>query len=509
MENHCNGSCATVTGPAANVAKARDGTPPIWGRRCSIPLTRVIQCLVATLLLAASTPQAGFPVSVAGPAEQAVREFYDSIGDKRCARAVELRTHYDVAQCLRISDVEIRHTALRYSDERVAVVFVDVAYTESGRPGDSRMSFTGLVTLRRDERGWIIDGGSYRSRLALAEYLRQVAGVLQIPAGSTAASDTRTAAYPATRFGSGAVLENLWSRAALRGAPEDRRIRRVAPPDTSPPERVIAVHALPALGSPLRGSIRRVQPADGEKLVALSFDLCERADERTGYDYVIVDYLRDQGIKATFFAGGKWMRSHPEQAMQLMADPLFEVGNHAWTHGNLRVLQGKRMQEQILWTQAQHELLWERLLARARPLGIPDKEMHKIPAVPSLFRFPYGTCDREALGAVADAGLAAIQWDVVSGDAVRGMSSKAVVRNVLQGVRPGSIVLFHANARGHGTAEALPTIVTRLQQAGYRFLTVSELLRAGQPVAVDQCYELRPGDNRHYDAIYGEGTGGR
>jgi peptidoglycan-N-acetylglucosamine deacetylase len=93
------------------------------------------------------------------------------------------------------------------------------------------------------------------------------------------------------------------------------------------------------------GSIRRVVPRDGARLVALAFDLCERADQISAYDAAVVDFLRAQRVAATFFAGGKWMRTHAERAMQLIADPLFEVGNHAWTHGNLRILSGKRTEE--------------------------------------------------------------------------------------------------------------------------------------------------------------------
>ena len=97
--------------------------------------------------------------------------------------------------------------------------------------------------------------------------------------------------------------------------------------------------------------------------ITLTFDLCEQADEVTGYDGELVDTLRAQGVKATFYAGGKWMRSHPERTLQLMADPLFELGNHAWTHGNLRVLQGAEMANQIRWTQAEYERLRDQLLA--------------------------------------------------------------------------------------------------------------------------------------------------
>ena len=76
------------------------------------------------------------------------------------------------------------------------------------------------------------------------------------------------------------------------------------------------------------------------KLIALTFDLCEQPGEIAGYDGAIFDYLRANGIKATFFAGGKWMRSHAERAQQLMSDPLFEMGNHSEAHRNLKLLSG-------------------------------------------------------------------------------------------------------------------------------------------------------------------------
>ncbi|WP_069472231.1 polysaccharide deacetylase family protein [Candidatus Marithrix sp. Canyon 246] len=40
-----------------------------------------------------------------------------------------------------------------------------------------------------------------------------------------------------------------------------------------------------------------------KKIIALTFDLCERTKERTGYDAAIVNYLRKHHIKATFYAG--------------------------------------------------------------------------------------------------------------------------------------------------------------------------------------------------------------
>jgi peptidoglycan-N-acetylglucosamine deacetylase len=38
---------------------------------------------------------------------------------------------------------------------------------------------------------------------------------------------------------------------------------------------------------------------------------------------------------------------------------------------------------------------------------------------------------------------------------------------------------------------------------GYEFVTVSELLAAGEPVIVDSCYDSRPGDTDKYDFLFG------
>ena len=297
-----------------------------------------------------------------------------------------------------------------------------------------------------------------------------------------------------------------WSPEQLRGAPNEKTARKLSKVDLEPPGRTAPLTTLPPLAPEYRGSIRRVDVEGDEKLLALTFDLCEQSNEISGYDAEIINYLRDNGVQATFFAGGKWMRSHPEKTMQLMADPLFELGNHSWTHGNLRVIQGERMIRQITWAQAQYELLWERLADRATGMGLHESVMDGIPKVPTLFRFPYGTCNAASLQALAERGLAAIQWDVVTADPVKAQSARAIAQAVLRQAKPGSIVICHANGRGWNTARALPMFIPEMRKRGFRFVTVSELLVSGRPVAQDECYEMHPGDNKRYDKIFGEGT---
>jgi len=98
-------------------------------------------------------------------------------------------------------------------------------------------------------------------------------------------------------------------------------------------------------------------------------------------------------------------------------------------------------------------------------------------------------CNPESLRAVANNGMLAIQWDVSSGDPSPGLSPKLMARHVLAAVRPGSIVLFHANGRGWHTQSALPKIVAAPRAQGYEFATVSEL-RGGS-----KC-DFRPSETR-------------
>ena len=296
----------------------------------------------------------------------------------------------------------------------------------------------------------------------------------------------------------------VFEASELAGSQQEKLPGKLGAPDPSGPGREMPQRVAPPLAQELRGSIRRVDTG-GRKLVALTFDLCELSDQRAGYDAPLVAVLREQKAPATFFAGGRWMRSHPERAMQLMADPLFELGSHAWTHGNFGVLGKEAMARQIDWTQAQYELLREDLsaLAGKRGAGEAVKGVRESIAV---FRFPYGRCSAQALEMLAARGLVAVQWDVNMMDAAKTRTAEAIVRDALRLVRPGSIVLGHANGFGHSTAEALRSLIPALREKGYEFVTVSALLAAGKAVTAQDCYDSRPGDTSVYDAQFGEGT---
>jgi peptidoglycan-N-acetylglucosamine deacetylase len=263
--------------------------------------------------------------------------------------------------------------------------------------------------------------------------------------------------------------------------------------DRAEPARALAPFG--PLAANMRGAIRRVELPKGKKLIALTLDLCEQTGEIAGYDGAIFDYLRAQGVKATLFTGGKWMRSHDARFRQLMSDPLFEIGNHAAAHRNLRLLTGDTLDNEITGPQRAYESI--RADATANQCLAP--KIATLPPRLDLFRFPYGACNEASLSAVNDAGLMAIQWDVSTGDPSPGTTAQQIADEMIHGVKPGSIIIAHANGRGVHTAAGLPLAIPKLKAMGYQFVTVSELLAAGKPVVVSTCYNSKPGDTDRYD----------
>jgi peptidoglycan-N-acetylglucosamine deacetylase len=305
-------------------------------------------------------------------------------------------------------------------------------------------------------------------------------------------------------FAPGAMsAEVCWSPQELRDVEGGQSIQKDVSRAYVPVPRSQVASAPPSF-RPVRGAIRRVNlPQGAPKLVALTFDLCEQPYEVAGYQGKIVDFLRDRSVKATFFAGGKWMLTHARRAQQLMSDPLFEVANHSWEHRNLRIITGAKLDDEIRGAQAAYELTRAQLVSRQCVARDGKALQRAVPSRMSLFRFPFGACNAKALEAVGENGLYAVQWDVSSGDPDRNVSVRAMVDTVSKAVRSGSIVLFHANGRGWSTAEALPIIVSELAAANYKFVTVSELLTypGAKWDVSESCYDAHQHDTDRYDGL--------
>jgi peptidoglycan/xylan/chitin deacetylase (PgdA/CDA1 family) len=190
-----------------------------------------------------------------------------------------------------------------------------------------------------------------------------------------------------------------------------------------------------------------------ERAVALTFD--DGPHPRTCT--AILDVLREEGVRATFFPVGFRLKEYPALLDRMIADG-HEVGNHTWDHRRLTAVDPEK--------------------ARREVRNVRTFVYERTGFTPQLVRPPGGTYDTRVLEMCRDEGFKVCLWTANAGDWKR-MHTDEIADKVLEQVHPGSIVLMHDEFMQ--TPSALPKIIHGLRDRGYRFVTASEMLGAPPP----------------------------
>lgn len=200
-----------------------------------------------------------------------------------------------------------------------------------------------------------------------------------------------------------------------------------------------------------------------DHIIALTFD------DGPGPDTAhILNILRNEQVRATFFLGGANAEKAPE-LVQRMAAEGHCIGNHAYSHQRFLGRSPEWMTREITSTTAAVDSVRSDRVAGA-DFG-PTR----------LFRPPYGLRWFGLAAVLNRLGMKMIMWDVNSEDWKR--TPDQIVARVLKLSRPGSIVLLHdgmppteSGNRGN-TALALPGIIRGLSK-NYRLVTIPEMLQS-------------------------------
>lgn len=190
---------------------------------------------------------------------------------------------------------------------------------------------------------------------------------------------------------------------------------------------------------------RKTQMDEEIKKVALTFDDGPNPD----YTGVLLDGLKERGIKANFFVLGSEVERYP-QLVKRASEEGHLIGVHAYRHVNLCQLSDAQAVEQIDRTNG----------AIYRATG----------QYASYIRPPYG-CWKEDLD--YEVQMVEVLWDIDPRDWAT-TSSDLVVQRVLNEVEENSIILLHDASKS--SVQAAFTIIDTLQKQGYTFVTVEELL---------------------------------
>ncbi len=210
-----------------------------------------------------------------------------------------------------------------------------------------------------------------------------------------------------------------------------------------------------------------------KKQIALTFDAdmtqamknkLLKGKVKSWYNKQIIDILNSTNTKATIFLTGMWIELYPEETKMFAANPLFELGNHSYSHGSfygqcygLKPVTEANFQTEMQKTQ---DLL-------LRNTGVQNH----------LFRFPGGCYNNNALAVANNLDLRVIQWDVIGGDGFT-KRNNTIAKRVLQKTKNGSIIIFHLHGGPYAphTAEVLTPIISKLKGEGYEFVKISDLL---------------------------------
>ncbi len=187
-----------------------------------------------------------------------------------------------------------------------------------------------------------------------------------------------------------------------------------------------------------------------EKKIALTFDAAWGNDDTAK----ILEILAKHNVHVTFFMTGGWVESYPEDVKAILAAG-HDLGNHSENHKNMSQISDEEKKQELM--------------------SVHDKVKELTGYEMFLFRPPYGDYDNAVISVAEECGYYPIQWDVDSLD-WKDYGVDSIINTVCnhKHLGNGSIILCHNGAKY--TAEALDTLITTLQDAGYEFVPLSELI---------------------------------
>lgn len=186
------------------------------------------------------------------------------------------------------------------------------------------------------------------------------------------------------------------------------------------------------------------------KLIALTFD----DGPYPIFTPMLLDVLRDAHVPATFFLIGRDAEQWPEITRRIESDGN-EIADHTYSHPDLDQESDAQVRTEIL---KGRDALW-RLTAD--------------PAVRTLMRPPHGRYTERTLKIAQSLGYSVVLWTDDSGD-WRTLTAPEIEHHLLEHATAPEIVLLHNGKLA--TIEALPSVIAQFERAGYRFVTVSDLL---------------------------------
>lgn len=176
----------------------------------------------------------------------------------------------------------------------------------------------------------------------------------------------------------------------------------------------------------------------------------------------ILNILRDNNIKATFFVLGSQVEVFPETTNRIYNEGHF-IANHGYSHMYSNIYQSP---EQVLneYNQCNKTI--------ANIINVPEYNSH-------LFRFPggsiggkYAEIKNQAIPLLEENNILHIDWNSLTGDSEQVNPTEEYLMDNLQKTTQGKnslVILMHDSQAKRITVDFLPKVIEYLRQQGYEF----------------------------------------
>ena len=179
----------------------------------------------------------------------------------------------------------------------------------------------------------------------------------------------------------------------------------------------------------------------------------------------ILDILKENNIKATFFVIGKRVEENPELVKRAYEEGHF-IANHTYSHQDSSIYQNK---ESFL------KEIEKTNVAIAKALGVEAYHPH-------LFRFPCGSqvnysMKKNYITYLEELDYAYLDWNCLNDDGVKKYSTSQLLDNLKSTIKNKNalVILMHDSGDLNQTDEVLQSSIDYLKQQGYEFKNMREL----------------------------------
>ena len=182
----------------------------------------------------------------------------------------------------------------------------------------------------------------------------------------------------------------------------------------------------------------------------------------------ILDILKAEDIKATFFVIGKHVKEHPELAKRAYEEGHY-LANHGYHHNNKKLYQSdESFISEIKNTD----------IEIGKAIGVENYCSH-------VFRFPNGYMSshykakkKEAVKLLSEMNYTYIDWNCLNNDSVKKYNNSQLLRNLKKSAKNKGtlVVLMHDTSDVNDTPSILKDSIDYLREQGYEFRNFYDLL---------------------------------